>query len=101
MLLQRLQDRSHHGNSLQVHGVRSSFFTFMRHSQRINCRCDDYDMCQECYDKKEHDKNHAILIIPFPAEADEEEEEGEEPSVHNGIVCNGCGMDPITGARFK
>jgi len=30
-----------------------------------------------------------------------EESKDEKPVVHNGIVCDGCGMDPIVGIRYK
>jgi hypothetical protein len=50
-------------------------------------------------DKKAHDSTHSMLMMPVP-EAHDEAETANRP-VHEGIICDGCKMDPIVGPRFK
>ncbi|KAG8833691.1 hypothetical protein FRC17_010223 [Serendipita sp. 399] len=69
---------------------------------RYRCMiCDDFDMCSTCFEKKEHDALHSILMFPVPVTNDGEEEASDERPVHNGIMCDGCNMFPIVGPRFN
>lgn len=51
----------------------------------------EYDMCQGCYDKKEHDPTHEILVISQPR--------SDEP-VHTWFSCSICKCEPIRGIRY-
>jgi hypothetical protein len=58
-------------------------------------------MCQECFDKKEHDSTHTIRIVTIPDAPVEGVEESDDRPTHIGIYCDECGMNPIVGPRFK
>lgn len=59
---------------------------------RFKCtRRDDYDLCSTCEAKAP--QPFPMLKIVDPSGAPE--------LVHRGIICDGCGMKPIKGSRFK
>ncbi|PVG01978.1 cysteine proteinase [Serendipita vermifera] len=63
--------------------------------------CPNFDLCQECFDKKEHNPEHTFRIVTIPDVPDVDEEETDERPSHVGVYCDECGMNPIIGPRFK
>ncbi|PVF93387.1 cysteine proteinase [Serendipita vermifera] len=57
--------------------------------------------CQACKDKKPHDITHSIRMLPVPEKSEEEKNKEAGKATHKGISCDGCGMSPVIGTRFK
>jgi hypothetical protein len=59
---------------------------------RYKCTvCPDYDLCSTCEKKNLHPGSHPLLKLKKPVRRD----------VHYGVSCDGCGMKPIEGIRYK
>jgi len=59
---------------------------------RYKCTvCPDYDLCASCESKNIHPESHPLLKLKEPRRSD----------THYGIKCDGCGMFPIQGPRYK
>jgi len=59
---------------------------------RYKCTvCPDFDLCAACESKNIHPDSHPLLKLKEPRRSD----------IHYNIICDGCGMDPIQGARYK
>jgi len=59
---------------------------------RYKCTvCPDYDLCSPCEKKNLHPASHPLLKLKEPGRRD----------IHHGVTCDGCGMKPIEGVRFK
>lgn len=54
--------------------------------------CPNFDLCQACMDKGEHNQTHEFLRISVPR---------VKKTVHPGVACNLCGEFPISGTRYK
>ncbi|KIM33740.1 hypothetical protein M408DRAFT_325348 [Serendipita vermifera MAFF 305830] len=54
--------------------------------------CPDFDLCQGCMEKKEHDQTHELLAISVPRVKRVE---------HANVMCNMCSECPIIGVRYK
>jgi len=59
---------------------------------RYKCTvCPDYDLCATCEKKEIHPASHPLLKLKEPARRD----------IHHGVTCDGCGVKPIEGVRYK
>lgn len=58
----------------------------------ISPGCPDFDLCQACMLKKEHDPSHEMLVIQLPRVKRIE---------HIDVMCNMCQECPIIGTRYK
>jgi hypothetical protein len=59
---------------------------------RYKCTiCPDFDLCSACEKKDVHPASHPLLKLKEPARKD----------IHYGVTCDGCGMKPIEGVRYK
>ncbi len=70
-------------------------------------------MCENCRESTGHDPSHILMMIQTPLTLEEiqgampVQEEVPEPvviterQVHDMVGCDGCGMSPIVGPRFK
>jgi len=59
---------------------------------RYKCTiCPDFDLCAACESKNIHPDSHPLLKLKEPRRSD----------THYNIICDGCGMNPIQGARYK
>ena len=69
---------------------------------RYHCEiCSDYDLCKKCYFsdiKKSH--NHSFICINKP-QNEEKKEKIIIDTIHRGILCNKCKINPIKGIRYK
>lgn len=63
---------------------------------RYHCKnCDNFDLCEKCFLSKKNLHKHEFEVIL--------KSKFEKPDlpVHKDIVCDGCGMNPIKGCRYK
>ena len=73
---------------------------------RYKCKgCPDFDFCENCYQKNKDSHGHEFkkiekLSIPNILEH-KNKDCHKRNNVHMGVRCDGCGLDPITGSRFK
>jgi len=59
---------------------------------RFKCTvCSDFDLCSPCEQKNTHPLSHPLLKL----------KEAPRRDVHYGVTCDGCGVAPIKGVRFK
>lgn len=80
---------------------------------RYKCtQCYDFDFCEKCEAKGEHPKDHIFKKIKEPIrygcrgrrhweEKKQESNEAGDLPVHHRVSCDGCGIAPIRGLRFK
>lgn len=62
---------------------------------RFKCMvCPDFDLCSACESNTTHAPDHPLLQL-------KEDLEQRKIVVHRGVVCDGCGADPIQGPRFS
>jgi hypothetical protein len=59
---------------------------------RFKCTvCPDFDLCSPCEQKNTHPSSHPLLKL----------KEAPRRDIHYGVTCDGCGVAPIKGVRFK
>jgi hypothetical protein len=74
--------------------------------------CEDYDLCGNCFAKKDHDPSHIFLCIRRPGHLNPAHvpclypEGWRSTSVfrgntHVGIRCSHCGLFPVVGVRYR
>jgi len=60
--------------------------------ERFKCTvCHNFDLCSTCEQKNTHPTSHPLLKI----------KEAPRRDIHYGVTCDGCGVVPIKGVRFK
>ena len=87
--------------------------------KRYKCKvCNDFDYCENCYLKNKDTHKHEFQLIekaecfrdfPFIRPAMRKfrecccntEKNKEVLPIHNGVQCDGCGVFPIVGCRYK
>jgi len=61
---------------------------------RFKCtKCENYDLCTNC--ENFHDESHPVVVYK------KVQQEYRTEAVHTRIECDGCGMAPIVGPRYK
>ena len=73
---------------------------------RYKCKqCKDFDFCQDCYDKNKESHGHDFRKILHPPCRNRPGHPNKEYCnrgvIHSKVMCDGCGMLPISGWRFK
>jgi hypothetical protein len=59
---------------------------------RYKCTvCHNFDLCSACEQKNIHPNSHPLLKL----------KEAPRRDIHYGVTCDGCGVVPIQGVRFK
>ncbi|GAA6004852.1 uncharacterized protein JCM10292_002539 [Rhodotorula paludigena] len=70
---------------------------------RYKClNCPDWDACESCYKQRvdEVHPTHNFVAIRDPMDCRARAIPGAQ-TVHRNITCDGCGVGPIVGVRFK
>ena len=63
---------------------------------RYHCKnCDNFDFCEKCYLSKKNIHKHEFEIILKSTY------EKQNLPIHYNTKCDGCGMNPIVGCRYK
>ena len=73
---------------------------------RYKCKtCKDFDFCEECYKKNKESHGHDFIVIEHPRCRNRlghpNKKYIQRGTVHSKIMCDGCGMLPISGWRYK
>ena len=73
---------------------------------RYKCKiCKDFDFCEECYKNKKESHGHDFHVIAHPHCRNRlghpNKDYCSRGIVHSKIMCDGCGMLPILGWRYK
>ena len=73
---------------------------------RYKCKvCKDFDFCEECYKKNKESHGHDFRVIAHPICRNRlghpNKKYCQRGIVHSKIMCDGCGMLPMTGWRYK
>ena len=67
--------------------------------------CKDFDFCENCYEENKESHGHEFKKIEKPKNMERMEYKKKDCCgrgvVHKGIRCDGCGLHPIVGWRFK
>jgi len=73
---------------------------------RYKCKvCKDFDFCEECYKKQKESHGHDFRIIAHPVCRNRlghpNTKYCQRGIVHSNVMCDGCGMLPLKGWRYK
>ena len=74
---------------------------------RYHCKeCEDFDFCEKCHSEKKDDHKHPFLEVKKSLYKPPERKLRaprfvSDKNVHKNIICDGCGVDPIVGCRYK
>ena len=78
---------------------------------RFKCAvCPNFDLCAACEMQQvsvdAHVPTHVMLKIPVPTDvlvtvAQDTPPSSQPPVIHHHVTCDGCGMSPISGIRYK
>ena len=72
---------------------------------RYHCeQCPDYDLCEKCYaSEKKTNHGHSFQAIKKEIIPDIKlkSQAKVEKNVHLNVTCDGCGVHPIVGVRYK
>ncbi len=77
--------------------------------RRYKCEtCPNFDFCEACYKKEKEKHGHQFKVVETKELVKEilekvspKPKNSEGKPVHRWISCNGCGMNPIVGVRYK
>lgn len=77
--------------------------------KRYKCEtCPNFDFCEACYQKEKEKHGHQfkvvetkVLLKQILEKVSPKPKNSEGKPIHRWVSCNGCGMNPIVGARYK
>lgn len=75
--------------------------------KRYKCDiCPNFDFCESCFEKKKENHKHTFSLAGKKNFYEKMMEDfakfqAQGKVVHSMYICDGCGMDPIVGARYK
>ena len=73
---------------------------------RYKCKqCKDFDFCQDCFEKNKESHGHDFRKILHPSCRNRLGHPNKDYTnrgvIHSKVMCDGCGMLPIEGWRYK
>ena len=73
---------------------------------RYKCKqCKDFDFCEECFNTKKESHGHDFTLIAHPRCRNRlghpNKDYCSRGTVHSKVMCDGCGLLPISGYRYK
>ena len=73
---------------------------------RYKCKvCKDFDFCESCYKKDKESHGHDFQVIAHPRCRNRlghpNKKYIQRGIIHSKVMCDGCGMLPISGWRYK
>ena len=73
---------------------------------RYKCKkCKDFDFCEDCYKKNKESHGHDFFVIEHPRCRNRlghpNKKYCQRGIVHSNVMCDGCGMLPLAGWRYK
>ena len=74
---------------------------------RYHCKeCDDFDFCEKCHAEKKDAHGHPFLSVAKSIYNPPEKKLRaprfvSDRVMHKGVACDGCGIFPIVGCRYK
>ena len=73
---------------------------------RYKCKkCKDFDFCEECYKINKESHGHDFTVIAHPILRNRinhpKKDYIKRGNIHPKVMCDGCGMLPIKGWRYK
>ena len=77
--------------------------------KRYKCQCcPNFDFCEECYKNKKEKHGHSFKLVETKMILNQiikkfsiKTENSEGKAIHHMFSCDGCGMSPIIGTRFR
>ena len=77
--------------------------------KRYKCeKCPNFDFCEACYEKEKQKHGHPFKIVETNKILKQiydkicpKSQNSEGKAIHNKVSCDGCGMYPIIGTRYK
>ena len=77
--------------------------------KRFKCEtCPNFDFCEACYKKEKEKHGHPFKVVETNMilkqildKVSLKPQNSEGKSIHHKVSCDGCGMNPIIGTRFK
>ena len=73
---------------------------------RYKCKqCPNFDFCEKCYEKNKEAHGHEFTKIERPKNTQrmghKKKDYAGRGILHKGVRCEGCGLEPMVGWRFK
>ena len=77
--------------------------------KRYKCQCcPNFDFCEECYKSKKEKHGHSFKLVETKMILNKiikkfslKTENSQGKAIHHMFSCDGCGMSPIIGTRFR
>lgn len=77
--------------------------------KRYKCECcPNFDFCEKCYKQKKAKHGHSfkqvetnMLLKQILQKFSPKTQNEEGKAIHRNVTCDGCGMYPLTGIRYK
>jgi myosin heavy subunit len=77
--------------------------------RRYKCEtCPNFDFCEHCYQKEREKHGHQFKVVETKELVKQvlekvslKPQNSEGKAIHRWVSCNGCGMNPIVGTRYK
>ena len=99
------------GNKKEIHTLVSCDGCHMSPlvGRRYKCEtCPNFDFCEHCYQKEREKHGHQFKVVETTElvkqileKVSPKPKNSEGKAIHRWVSCNGCGMNPIVGTRYR
>jgi hypothetical protein len=99
------------GNKKEIHTLVSCDGCHMSPlvGRRYKCEtCPNFDFCEHCYQKEREKHGHQFKVVETTElvkqileKVSPKPKNSEGKTIHRWVSCNGCGMNPIVGTRYR